>query len=101
MAQSLAVSREFFGRPQGEKEQLKIRQPDGARGYQVLGENVTQYKGQFKPLKCWSSSRVDTVEASNRGFRKARPSDQPRFARPPPPRHACSTRSLPATMLHR
>ena len=46
MAESLAISREFFGRPHAEKEQLKIRQPDGARGYQVLGENVTQYKGK-------------------------------------------------------
>ena len=44
MAHALAVGRDFFGRPQEEKARLKIRQPDGARGYQVLGENVTQYK---------------------------------------------------------
>ncbi|KAK4690718.1 hypothetical protein P7C70_g9506, partial [Phenoliferia sp. Uapishka_3] len=38
----LDVSRQFFARPQEEKELIRIQQPDGARGYQVLGENVTQ-----------------------------------------------------------
>lgn len=28
-----------------EKEKLRIKKGDGARGWQKLGENVTQYKG--------------------------------------------------------
>ncbi|KAM0754922.1 Clavaminate synthase-like protein [Meredithblackwellia eburnea MCA 4105] len=53
----LEVAREFFLRPSEEKQAIRIRQPDGARGYQVLGENVTQYKADhhegwdaYKPL---------------------------------------------------
>lgn len=53
----LSLSRDFFNRPAEEKRALRIRQPDGARGYQVLGENVTQYKADhheaidiYKPL---------------------------------------------------
>ena len=43
---SLATAREFFGRPEAEKRQLKIRKGDGARGWQQLGSNVTQYRGE-------------------------------------------------------
>lgn len=46
MADSLRIGREFFERPQEEKERLRIREGDGARGYQVLNENVTYGKGQ-------------------------------------------------------
>lgn len=35
MRQPLDVAREFFLRPAEEKALLRIRQPDGARGYQV------------------------------------------------------------------
>lgn len=46
--EALRVTREFFSdTPQEEKELLRIGKGDGARGYQVLGENVTQYKGKF------------------------------------------------------
>lgn len=44
MSESLAVSKAFFDRPAEEKAKLAIREGDGARGYQVLGQNVTQYK---------------------------------------------------------
>ncbi|KAI5475481.1 oxoglutarate/iron-dependent oxygenase [Pseudohyphozyma bogoriensis] len=44
MEAPLEVAREFFGRPMEEKKELRIRTGDGARGYQLLGENVTQYK---------------------------------------------------------
>ncbi|GAA5967201.1 hypothetical protein JCM11641_000476 [Rhodosporidiobolus odoratus] len=42
MEEALAVARAFFNRPQAEKDELKIRKGDGARGYQKLGENKTQ-----------------------------------------------------------
>ncbi|GAA6037914.1 hypothetical protein JCM8097_009488 [Rhodosporidiobolus ruineniae] len=40
--QSLQLARLFFQRPQEEKDSLKIRPGDGARGYQRLGENKTR-----------------------------------------------------------
>lgn len=45
----LDVSRTFFQRPAEEKAKIRIQQPDGARGYQVLGENVTLYAGARPP----------------------------------------------------
>ncbi|GAA5821234.1 hypothetical protein JCM11251_004524 [Rhodosporidiobolus azoricus] len=41
MDEALEVTRAFFDRPAEEKNALKILQPDGARGYQRLGENKT------------------------------------------------------------
>ncbi|GAA5884516.1 hypothetical protein JCM6882_005285 [Rhodosporidiobolus microsporus] len=41
MGNALDVARSFFARPQEEKNAIKIQQPDGARGYQRLGENKT------------------------------------------------------------
>ncbi|GAA5868408.1 hypothetical protein JCM1840_006982 [Sporobolomyces johnsonii] len=47
MEQSLEVAREFFGRPEEEKAKLKIKKGDGARGWQQIGQNVTQYKADW------------------------------------------------------
>lgn len=46
MQEALAQARSFFARPEEEKALLKIRKGDGARGWQKLGQNVTQYKGE-------------------------------------------------------
>lgn len=43
---SLVAARDFFSRPEEEKRALRIREGDGARGWQKLGSNVTQYKGE-------------------------------------------------------
>ncbi|BGO90317.1 hypothetical protein NBRC10512_005560 [Rhodotorula toruloides] len=57
MDEGLSVAREFFGRPEEEKAKLRIKKGDGARGWQMIGENVTQYKADwhegwdaYKPL---------------------------------------------------
>ncbi|KAJ8296038.1 putative 2-oxoglutarate-dependent dioxygenase [Rhodotorula toruloides] len=57
MDEALSVAREFFGRPEEEKAKLRIKKGDGARGWQMIGENVTQYKADwhegwdaYKPL---------------------------------------------------
>lgn len=42
----LEAAKDFFARPQEEKDALRIQPDDGARGYQRLGQNITQYKGQ-------------------------------------------------------
>jgi isopenicillin N synthase-like dioxygenase len=44
MEESLAVTRAFFDLPNEEKELLRIRKGDGARGWQRLGQNVTAYR---------------------------------------------------------
>ncbi|BGP38578.1 hypothetical protein JCM10450v2_002527 [Rhodotorula kratochvilovae] len=57
MRESLDVAREFFARPEAEKAALRIKPGDGARGWQKIGENVTQDKRDwhegwdaYKPL---------------------------------------------------
>ncbi|GAA6003119.1 uncharacterized protein JCM10292_002877 [Rhodotorula paludigena] len=57
MRESLDVARQFFGRPDDEKDKLRIKKGDGARGWQKIGQNVTQYKADwhegwdaYKPL---------------------------------------------------
>jgi isopenicillin N synthase-like dioxygenase len=47
MHHALAEARSFFlDTPESEKEELRIMKGDGARGWQKLGQNVTQYQGQ-------------------------------------------------------
>ncbi|GAA6019409.1 hypothetical protein JCM10207_001376 [Rhodosporidiobolus poonsookiae] len=41
LIESLNVARGFLGRPQEEKDAIRIRPEDGARGYQRFGENKT------------------------------------------------------------
>ncbi|GAA5826276.1 hypothetical protein JCM3770_001668 [Rhodotorula araucariae] len=55
--EALDVARQFFARPEDEKAALRIRPGDGARGWQRIGENVTQDKRDwhegwdaYKPL---------------------------------------------------
>lgn len=44
----LATARDFFIHATSEeKERLTIRKGDGARGYQKIGANVTEYKGDY------------------------------------------------------
>ncbi|BGP30798.1 hypothetical protein JCM10296v2_002555 [Rhodotorula toruloides] len=57
MDEALSVAREFFGRSEEEKAKLRIKKGDGARGWQKIGENMTQYKADwhegwdaYKPL---------------------------------------------------
>lgn len=44
----LATARAFFALPEEKKAQLAIQPGDGARGWQKLGLNVTQYKGEMR-----------------------------------------------------
>ncbi|WRT70399.1 uncharacterized protein IL334_007397 [Kwoniella shivajii] len=44
MDQALDLGREFFDRPNGEKESISLENSDGVRGYQKLHQNVTQGK---------------------------------------------------------
>ncbi|GAA5936669.1 hypothetical protein JCM3775_000163 [Rhodotorula graminis] len=57
MRHALDVARAFFNTPDDDKLKLRIKPGDGARGYQRIGENVTQYKKDwhegwdaYKPL---------------------------------------------------
>lgn len=45
MDQVLAEARAFFQRPEEEKERIRIKKGDGARGWQRLRENTTQNAG--------------------------------------------------------
>ncbi|WVR07816.1 hypothetical protein IAU60_004859 [Kwoniella sp. DSM 27419] len=44
MDEVLELGREFFHRPQDEKERIRLERSDGVRGYQRLKQNVTQGK---------------------------------------------------------
>ncbi|WVW85965.1 hypothetical protein I302_108003 [Kwoniella bestiolae CBS 10118] len=75
MKEVLELGREFFHRPDGEKESIGLEKSDGVRGYQKLHQNITKGKADHhEGLDLYALSPYSPSEQSSQ---KVRPLEGP------------------------